>query len=159
VPDPVNTPAAATSAAPPAEPIATNLPVALAAGLAAALVGAVLWAVVTVVTHYRLGLAAVGVGFLVGWAVQRTGRSGAPVLGIAGAVLAFVGCLLGNLLADASVIAQQGGTPIAGTVLAVLARPSLAIRIVTEGFSAMQVLFYGIAVYEGFKIARRPAPP
>ncbi len=64
------------------------------AGLAAAFVGAVVWAIVTVTTKYQIGLVAIGIGALVGFAV-RIGNGG-KAFGILGAFLALFGCVLGN---------------------------------------------------------------
>ncbi len=75
-----------------------NLVVGALAGLAAALVGAAIWAVVTALTQYQIGFMAIGVGFLVGFAVRAAGRGVDPVFGVVGAALALLGCVLGNLL-------------------------------------------------------------
>ena len=65
------------------------------AGLAAAIIGAIIWAVVTVTTKYQIGLMALGVGALVGFAM-RIGNGGKS-FSILAALLAFFGCILGNL--------------------------------------------------------------
>lgn len=149
----------AQASAAPAAAIAvvpTNLGKALAAGFAAAVVGAVLWAVVTVTTHYQIGFMAIGLGFLVGWAVRTTGRSGAPVLGYLGAVFALAGCILGNLLTASGFFAATMGVPLSVALANVLLQPAVAARALQDGFDPMDLLFYAIAVYEGYKIARRP---
>lgn len=150
--------AAPASPAPPApgDIVPTNLGKAVGAALAAAVVGAVVWAVVTVATKYQIGIMAIGVGFLVGWAVRATGRSGAPVLGYVGAVFALIGCLLGNLLAISGLIAAETATPLPATLARVLLQPATAVSVMQAGFSPMDLVFYAIAVYEGYKIARRP---
>ncbi len=137
--------------------IPTQLGGAVVGGLAAAVAGAVVWAVVTVTTKFQIGFMAVGVGFLVGWAVQRTGRSGAAILGYLGATLALLGCLLGNLLSAAGFLAQGRDLPLLGVVARVLSHPSVAASLLQATFSPMDLLFYAIAVYEGYKLARNPA--
>ena len=151
-------PAAPASAAPPAvsEIVPTNLGKAIAAALGAAVVGAVLWAVVTVMTKYQIGIMAIGVGFLVGWAVRVTGRSGAPVLGYVGAVFALIGCLLGNLLTISGFISAETAVPLSDALAKLLLQPATAVSMMQESFSPMDLVFYAIAVYEGYKIARRP---
>ena len=134
----------------------TRAGLAFIAGLGAAVVGAVLWALITVTTKYQIGFMAVGVGLLVGWTVQRTGRSGAPVLGVLGAALALGGCPLGDLLSAAPFIAEGKGVPLMSAVGEVLTNPSLDVAILTATFDVMQIVFYAIAIYEGYKFARRP---
>ena len=77
-----------------------NLVLAGVAGLAAALVGAVLWALLASATHVKIGYAAIGVGYLVGFAMRAAGKGHSPVYGYVGAVLALLGCVVGDLLSD-----------------------------------------------------------
>src|SRR5882672_10328355 len=84
-------PAAAPKPARPVE-VTENLPMGFMAGLIAAAVGAGLWALVTILTGYQIGWMAVGVGFLVGWAVRAGGKGTHTVFGMMGAMLALGGC-------------------------------------------------------------------
>ena len=138
------------------EPVATNLGKAVAAAMVAAVVGAILWAVITVTTHYQIGIMAIGVGVLVGWAVRAVGRSGAPVLGYVGAVFALAGCVLGNLLTVSGFAASEMGMPLSAAITKVLLQPAVAVSALQDNFNGMDLLFYAIAVYEGYKIARKP---
>ncbi len=134
-----------------------NLPAGVVAGLAAAIVGAVIWAVITVVTKFQVGYMAIGVGFLVGFAVQTFGRGITNAFAVAGCLLALVGCLLGNLFSVCGFISIQKSVPLAD----ILARlnPELAVRILTATFDPMDLLFYGIALYAGYNYSvRRIAP-
>jgi Na+/melibiose symporter-like transporter len=138
-------------AAPPAT-AATDIPT----NLAAAAVGAVIWAVITVTTKFQIGSMAVGVGFLVGWALQRTGRSGAAVLGVVGATFALGGAVLGNLLSASGFVAAGRNLPLFDVVGRVFTQPSVASSLLQATFNPMDLLFYAIAVYEGYKLARTP---
>src|SRR3954452_16352798 len=69
----------------------------LGAAVGAAVVGAIAWAVITTVTNYRIGFAAVAIGFLVGLAIERFG-GGDPRLPVIGAVVALIGCVAGDML-------------------------------------------------------------
>jgi hypothetical protein len=150
---------ATTAAAPaPADAAPTRLGAAIGAGVASAVLGGLLWAAVVVATNYKTGIMAIVVGIVAGWVVQRTGRSGAPSLGVVGAACALLGCVLGTLFTATWFIAQESGMGIGATLAQVLA-PARAIAIVTRSFSAMDVLFYGIAVYEGYKFATKPSSP
>lgn len=147
---------AAVAAAPPAD--AGNVGMAVAAGLVAALVGAILWAVVTVTTKYQIGFMAVGVGLLVAWAVRSFGKGSAMTFSYIGGALALLGCLLGNLLSACGFLAEARDVPLLPLVGRVLASPDIATSLLSATFSGMDLLFYAIAVYEGFKLSRLPAP-
>jgi hypothetical protein len=125
----------------------------IGAGAVAALAGAALWAVITVFTGYQIGFMAVGIGFLVGWAVRAAGKGVDKSFGIAGAVLALLGCLVGNLLAMVGFVARQEGIPF----FDLLSRldVSVAIELMKASFSPIDLLFYGIAVYEGYRLSFR----
>lgn len=122
-------------------------------GFLAALIGAGVWAFVTALTGYQIGWMAVGVGFLVGFAVRIVGKGIDQKFGIAGALLALLGCLLGNLFTVCYFVADAEGIGFF-QVLSVM-NPSIAIEFMTATFSVMDILFYGIAVYEGYQIAFR----
>ncbi len=141
----------------PLTPEGHSLPAALVAGSVAAAAGAMVWAAVTVFTGMQIGWMAVGVGFLVGFAVRRFGKGSDPTFQILGAVLSLAGCLAGNLLAVCAFASRQQDLPLMG-VLAGLT-PGLAIQLIVETFSGMDLLFYGIAVYEGYSFSRVPAAP
>ena len=152
----------AATAAPVSSPIISepgNLSAALLAGLAAALAGAVLWAVITVQSKMQIGFMAIGVGFLVGWAVRRFGRGQEPVYAVLGGGCALLGCLLGNLLSACAFLAAAEGKNIFDVFAPVLGNARMVSRLMQATFDPMDLLFYAIAVYEGFKLARRaPAP-
>ena len=121
------------------------------AGAVAAAVGAGLWALITVLTHYQIGFMALGVGFLVGWSVRGFGRGSTPIYSWTGAGLSLAGCVAGNLLTACVLAAQQMDLPLVD----VLQRLTLdiSVQLITETFHPMDVLFYAIAVYQGFKFA------
>jgi hypothetical protein len=119
------------------------------AGLAAAFVGAIAWAIVTVATKYQIGWMALGVGALVGLAL-RLGNGG-KAFGILGACLALFGCVLGNFLSLVAFSATQQHI----SVFAVLANVDYAkaSSVMWDNFLSTGILFYGIAVYEGYRFS------
>jgi hypothetical protein len=151
--------AAASSAVIADSRAAPNLIGALLAGAVAAVVGAVLWAVVTVMMKAQIGFMAIGVGLLVAFAVRKVGRGSAVTYGGIGAVFALLGCLFGNLLSGCAFVALQENLPIADVTLKMLASPSTSLLLLEETFDGMDLLFYAIAAYEGFKFARVPSAP
>ena len=130
-----------------------NLLMGALTGFFAAMVGAGIWATVTVVTEYQIGWMAVGIGFLVGLAVRFAGKGMAPVFGAVSAVIALVGCGVGNLATYTYLIAMSEGM----TFMEVATQLDFAIAfdILASTFEAMDVLFYGLAAYFGYKYAFR----
>lgn len=130
-----------------------NLMLAVIAGAVAALAGACVWAAITVTTHYQIGWMAVGVGFLVGYAVKTFGKGIDRSFGIVGAVWSLIGCAAGNLLTVVGTIAREQNIPI----MDILEKLDLEIltSLMQATFNPMDVLFYGIAIYEGYKFSFR----
>lgn len=131
-----------------------NMTGAVLAGFAAALAGAGVWTLVTVVTEYQIGWMAVGVGFLVGMAVRFAGKGLDMTYGVIGAILALLGCLLGNLFTVCWFVAEAESMAFMGVVSSL--NFGVAADMITATFAPMDLLFYGIAVYEGFKLSIRP---
>ena len=123
------------------------------AGVVAAGIGAALWALITAATNYQIGFMALGVGFLVGHAVRVFGKGVDTGFGVLGAVLALAGCLAGNLLAACIIASREMNVPLS-TILGGLT-PALATRVLTATFQVMDLLFYALAVYEGYRFSFR----
>ena len=127
------------------------------AGLVAAIVGAIAWAIVTVSTKYQIAFMAIAVGALVGFAL-RIGNGG-KAFGILGAFLALFGCVLGNyfsIIAFAAAEKQVGFFTILNN-----ADPAKMLDVMWDDFLSASVLFYAIAVYEGYRfsvVRRSPIP-
>ncbi len=119
----------------------------------ATLISAFIWAVVTVTTNYQIGYMAIGVGLLVGFSVQFFGAGIDKKFGYLGAILSLLGCLLGNLFSQVGFIAQEQSLGYFETLSYL--NLGLIINILVESFSPIDLLFYGIAVYEGYKFAFR----
>lgn len=134
-----------------------NLALGTVAGLFGALVGAVVWAVITVFTEFQIGWMAVGVGFLVGIAIRTLGKGIDQIFGFVGAGLALTGCLLGNVLTVCGIIAKQEDM----AFLDVFSRLDLGVmtELLVATFSPMDILFYSIAVYEGYRLSFRKVSP
>jgi hypothetical protein len=122
-------------------------------GMVAALIGAGAWATVTVLTNFQIGWMAVGVGFLVGYAVRVFGKGLSNVYGFVGATLALTGCLAGNLFSVCAVISKQEAIPFFDLISRL--NPLIIIDLMKATFSPIDLLFYGIAVYEGYRFSFR----
>lgn len=130
-----------------------NLVMGIVAGIVAALIGAGIWAGITVTIHYQIGWMAVGLGFLVGFAIRYFGKGTSEKFGLLGAGLALFGCLLGNVLSGCGAYALDESIPFINVAFVVLTHPSLAWVYLKETFSFIDVIFYGLAIYEGYRFS------
>jgi len=132
---------------------AQSLPAAIVAGLVTALLGAGTWALITVLTEYQIGWMAIGIGFAVGYTIRIVGKGIDRIYGVIGALLSLIGCAIGNLLTITYFVSASEGIP----YLELLADMNLdlAIEIMTVTFDPMDILFYGIALYFGYRYAFR----
>ena len=130
-----------------------NLLVGTLAGFVASLTGAGVWALVTVVTEYQIGWMAVGIGLLVGFSIRLAGKGIDQTFGIAGAALALIGCVVGNVLTMTYFIAANEGM----SFMDILVQLDFAItyELLASTFEIIDVLFYAMAVYFGYKYAFR----
>ena len=131
-----------------------NFPMAILAGGAAALIGAALWGLITSISGYQIGYMAVGVGFLVGMAVRYAGKGIDPQFGYLGAGLSLIGCLLGNYLGIVFYFAKEAKTSFINAYQMINELSSVS-SVMMESFGVMDILFYGIAIYEGYKFSFR----
>lgn len=134
-----------------------NLALALVAGIAAAIVGAIAWAIVTVTTEYQIGYMAIGVGLLVGFAV-RLGHGRDKIFALTGAVLALIGCLLGNFLSMVGFAAKSENVGFLHALSAI--NFANVPNVMISNFDVMDLVFYAIAVYEGYRFSvKQPDVP
>lgn len=117
-------------------------------GLIACAIAALVWAGITVVTGYQASIVAIGVGYVVGFAVQLGGRGVDPQYGALGGALSLLSVLLGNILSIFGIIARQEEVRFMEVALSFdySQTPSLLM----ETFDVMDLVFYGIAVLVGF---------
>ncbi|MFQ5877491.1 MAG: hypothetical protein ACE5JH_07375 [Acidobacteriota bacterium] len=125
----------------------------LLAGAAGALAGALAWALVSVTMEIRIGWMAVGVGVLAGAGMRTFGKGVDRSFGLAGAALALGGCLLGNLLTVCVLIARELEAPILDVLSGL--DPDMVLKLMLGTFTLMDAVFYGIAVYEGYRLSFR----
>lgn len=121
------------------------------AGAVASAASALAWAWITAVSGYQIGFMALAVGLVVGLSVRAAGRGVDASFRIAGAVLAGMGCAAGNLLAACifmSQVHQVGLVQVLETLDAQLVQD-----LMTAMFSPMDLLFYGLAIYEGWHLS------
>ena len=133
--------------------------------VAGAVLGAAAWAVLVSVSNYKIGFAAIGVGALTGFLAGRFGGP-SPSLPWVAAAIGLVGCLLGDLLADAhqvsvAVSEDQVSVSMLRVFREMLTHPSFGWEVYKAGFAGLDVLFYALAARAAWQLAsvhRRPAP-
>ncbi|MFN6943819.1 MAG: hypothetical protein ACK4ND_02655 [Cytophagaceae bacterium] len=120
----------------------------LSLGVVAAIISAILWAAITVATQYKIAYMAIGLGFLVGYAIRVKGNGIDKIFGICGAALALVGCILGNYLSIIGFLAEEQSLGYFETLT--LIPINLIPDIMVETFRPMDIVFYGFAIYQGY---------
>ncbi len=125
----------------------------LLVGAVVGLIGAVLWALITVATEYQIGYMAVAIGAGVGYSIRFVGKGIQPIFGIWGAGIALLSVFLGNIFGIVgffSVSEEASFFELLSTI-----EFSILLDIMVESFSPIDILFYGIATYEGYKFSFR----
>lgn len=130
-----------------------NYPLALIAGLVVGIIGAILWGAITVATEYQIGYMALAIGAGVGFSMKFTGKGIDQIFGITGGLIAILSCLLGNYFSIIGFIANDQALGYMETMG--LIDFGLILDFMGESFSPIDILFYGIAAYEGYKFSFR----
>lgn len=125
----------------------------LLGGSAAAIVGAMLWAVFTLKTGIHLGVMAIAVALLVSYTVRALSPRSAATAGLIGAGLSLVGCFLGSFFTTTAILADYQSVNFfeALSLVDITVIPDLMIYT----FQAVDLLFYAIAVYVGYRLSFR----
>ncbi|MDB5093075.1 MAG: hypothetical protein JWO85_1176 [Candidatus Eremiobacteraeota bacterium] len=121
--------------------------------IAGALLGALVWAGVSSATGYQIGYMAVLVGYLSGYGMRTLGGGRDRADGFVAGAVALAGCVLGNLLTVAADVANHLHKPLEPLVLRLLTSPGVSFALLQSGFGIMDVLFYAIAAYAGYRTA------
>ncbi|MEW7278465.1 hypothetical protein ABW636_07705 [Aquimarina sp. 2201CG1-2-11] len=130
-----------------------NYPFGLISGIITGIIGAILWGVISLATGYQIGYMALAIGAAVGLSIRFTGKGVDQIFGISGAVISILSCLLGNFFSIIGYLAHQENLGYLETL--VLFDYSLLPAILQETFNFMDLLFYGIAGAQGYKLAFR----
>ena len=120
--------------------------------VAACIVGAVAWGLISVSTGRQIGFMPIAIGFMVGFAM-RQGKGIRPIFGIIGAALSLVSCILGDFLSIIGYISQDYEMGYFQVLAGVDYREIFSILL--KNVMSMTALFYGFALYEGYKFSFR----
>jgi hypothetical protein len=107
-----------------------SIPKAVIGGGIAALIGAAVWAMVAIGINTEIGWIAIGVGFICGFGVRLMGKGADNSFRAVGAGCAVVGILLGKWFTASHFKIEFG-----------------------EMFGGLDLLFFGIAIWEGWKFS------
>lgn len=125
----------------------------LIVGALVGIVGAIIWAAISIATEYQIGYLALAIGAGVGYSIRLVGKGIQPIFGIWGAVIALLSVLLGNILTTLGFVGIYMEMDFF-TLLQNLDFSHLP-EMMIETFSPIDLLFYGIATYEGYKFSFR----
>lgn len=127
-----------------------NLPKAVLLGAIASIVGAIAWGLVSVSTGYQIGYMVIGVGFLVGIAM-RQGKGVTPVFGIIGAALSLLSCVMGDYFSIIGFVSKEYEISFMDALTGIDFGEISSLMM--ENLASMTIVFYGIALYEGYKLS------
>jgi hypothetical protein len=118
-------------------------------GLLATIIGAIIWALISFYTGYQIGYMAIGIGALVGFSIRYFGRGFELKFAITGALISLLGCLLGNLFTVIGFASKEYNLGLF-QLLSTLSL-NMILEVMRETFKFIDLVFYGLAVYEGFR--------
>ncbi len=130
-----------------------NLRSGILMGLVTGIIGAILWGAITVVTNFQIGYMAIAIGAGVGFTVRKFGNGMDQVFGIWGAIIALFSVILGNFFSIIGFIANELNLGFVETLT--LFNYSYLPSVMYESFSIIDILFYVIAMYEGYRFSFR----
>ena len=125
----------------------------LISGLIVGILGAILWGVITVATGFQIGYMAIAIGAGVGLTIRKFGNGIDSIFGFWGAGISLFSVLLGNFLSIIGFIANAEGLGYMETLFRF--DYSYLPAVMGETFSIIDLVFYGIAVFEGYKFSFR----
>jgi hypothetical protein len=122
-------------------------------GTLAGLVGAGIWYGTVMVSDYKLGLVAIGVGWVVGAGCAKgSGGRASAGLGALSVVIALGAMFLGEYLIVNHYVLAAFAKQNPGVQAPAYIPLGLFFEIYGEGFGGMDAVFYAIGAYEAFKI-------
>ena len=130
-----------------------NLSGAIFAGIIAGVIAALIWAAITVSTGLKIGYVALAIGLAVGFTIRFIGKGIDPIFGYIGATLALLSCVLGNFFSVLGLIANEYDLGYIDTLISF--DYSMTWDVLRETASGMDIIFYAIAAFEGYKFSFR----
>jgi len=122
-------------------------------GVVVGIVGAILWGLITVATKMQIGYMAVAIGAGVGFTIRMFGKGIDNIFGFWGAGISLLSVLLGNYLSMVGFIANEAKLGYIETLMRI--DFTYIPAIMKETFRPIDLLFYGLALYEGYRFSFR----
>lgn len=144
-------PGAPFAPAPPAPPVRDNLGLGLAAAAGTAIAAAAIYGGIAGAIESEIGIAAVAVGFLIGWVAGKVGGHN-PILGVISAVFALAAVYLGQLFGIAIIGAKEFGVSVSEMLFNQF---SLLTEVWNADKEAMTFLFFAFAAFAAFSAAKK----
>lgn len=127
------------------------------AAAVASFAGALAWGAITVATGYMIGWVAIGVGFAVGYGMQVFGKGLDARFSVIAAVLAIIGCAVGNLVGALIFEARTYDVPIQNILGALTLEDIIAFY--AETLEIMDFVFWLFAMAAAWQVASRKLTP
>lgn len=145
--------AAARSVPAPIEPPSAPVsPKAIAGAIGGGLAGALLWYAIVAMTDYKLGIVAVGVGWLVGrGALLGNGGRGGKPLAVASLVIALGSMLLGEYLSVNHVVHRVLAERQPGVSLPAFISPGMFASVYGGSVGPLDLIFYVIGALQAWR--------
>ena len=125
------------------------------AGAAAAALGSILLAGVYVITNLQSTYFAIGIGALVGIAIQKAGRGTRIIFGIMGALLSIFSALFADVLFNVSSFCAEESLPFGEIMLLLIKNPSELIRLMVDITGFVDLIFLGFSGILGYSLSKR----
>lgn len=123
----------------------------LIAGIGTGILGALLWAFITVNLMIQFAFMAIAVGASVGYAIKYAGRGTSLKFQTTGALIAFASCILGNVFSIIGLISKYQDVSIVDVLFYL--DYSIIPVLLKEEFNMIDLVFYLLAILEGFKFS------
>jgi len=127
------------------------------AGILASFVAAIVFALYPFLFGIQLEFLAIGVGFIVGFAISKFSRRKNHILGIIGAVLSLVSCVMGDVLSAVAIYSYQNNAPFFEIIASL--NFSTITNILFQIVGIENILFYLIAMLIGYALSASPPFP
>ena len=127
------------------------------AGVLASCIATVVYALYPFLFGIQLEFLAIGVGFIVGFAISKFSKRKNHILGIIGAALSLLSCVMGDVLSAIAIYSYQNNAPFF-EIIANLNFSTIA-EILFQIVGVENILFYLMAMTIGYVISASPPLP
>ena len=136
----------------PAEVPAGRIGFGVAAAAGAGLLGALVWYAVVAASDMKLGLIAVGIGWLIGFAAMKACKRPTPALPWITLAIALASMLLGEYFIVNHFVKIAVAAKHPEAALPAFIPLQAFFEVYAKSFNPMNLLFYGIGAYEAYKL-------